>query len=505
MNTKRQSTKLTIVLIAAATALVATASTWTLTAQEPAVRQSRSQANSLSAAFRYAAKEVLPSVVTIRKSAPPVRADETRGRRPQGQNPFEGTPFEEFFRSEPGLRRFYEDGPSTPRRDGGGMGTGVIIDPSGIVLTNRHVVQGGGEVTVTLGDGREFTATKVLSDERTDIAVLWIEDSGSLDAATLGDSDLMEIGDWVLAAGNPLGLFESVTAGIISAKGRGLGINRREDFLQTDAAINPGNSGGPLVNLDGEVIGINTAIASRTGGYQGYGFAIPINLVKWVADQLIEKGMVERAYLGTAVDDVTQEVATQFDIDVGSGALILSVFTNSPAEDAGMEPGDVVQQFGDADIRKARDLTSAVERVEVGGTVPVRILRNGEPMTLDVTVLAMPQDYGLASRNGRMPRSSPEQQPGNLGMEVAPLTDDVASHLGLRDAQGVVITSVAPGSLAARANLAPGMVVSQVNRQPISSVEEFSAAMNEESPARDSVLLLVRTEEGSRLIVIPTG
>ena len=507
MNTKRASTKLIVAGIVAVSAIIATLSTLTLiaslTAQEAASRPSRRQADDLSAAFRYAAKKVLPSVVTIRKSAAPVEEIEFQGRR-QGRNPFEGTPFEDFFGNDPNFRRFSEGGPSTPRWSQPGMGTGVIIDPSGIVLTNRHVVEGNGEISVTLGDGREFIATKVLTDTRTDIAVVWIENGGTLEAATLGDSDQMEIGDWVLAAGNPLGLYESVTAGIISAKGRSLGTSMREDFLQTDAAINPGNSGGPLVNLDGEVIGINTAIASRTGGYQGYGFAIPSNLVRWVADQLIEKGVVERAFLGTVVGNVTQDIATQFDIAVGSGAFISSVFTDSPADKAGLEPGDVVQQFGDAEIRESSDLTRAVERVEAGGTVQMKILRDGQPMTLDVTVEAMPQDYGLAERNGRLPPSRPEQPAGNLGIEVAPLTDDVAEHLALRDAQGVVITSIAPGSPAAQFNLAPGMVIALVNRQPVGSVEEFNAAMNENSSERDSVLLLVRTEEGSRLIVIRT-
>ena len=506
MGTKRASAKLTMVCVLAITALVAAVSTWSLTAsltaQEPGIPPSRRHADELSAAFRYAAKEVLPSVVTIQKIAAPVRRDEVRPRRPR-ENPFEGTPFEDFFREDPNLRRFFDDGPSTPRRGPIGMGTGVIIDPSGIVLTNNHVVEGDGDIRVRLGDGREFTATKVATDPRTDLAVVWIKNGGTLKAAHLGDSDEMEIGDWVLAVGNPLGLYESVTAGIISAKGRvNVGVALREEFLQTDAAINPGNSGGPLVNLDGEVIGINTAIASRTGGYQGYGFAIPSNLVKWVAGQLIEHGEVQRAYLGTEIREVSQEIATQFGLAVHSGALIWSVFADSPAEQAGLEPGDVVQQFGDTKITGPRDLTGAVEKTKVGTRQRMRILRDGKPMSLDVTVRSMPKEYGLARRGIRGERFERERDAGELGVEVEPLTEEVARGLDMRDGEGVVITFVERNSPAAAAGLTEGMVITQVNRKPVRSVEDFRAALKERSPDREGILLLVRTERGSRFVVI---
>ena len=506
MGIMRSSSKLTMVCVLAITALVAAVSTWSLTAsltaQEPSIPPSRRQADELSAAFRYAAKEVLPSVVTIQKIAAPVRRDEARPRRPR-ENPFEGTPFEDFFRDDPNLRRFLEEGPSTPRRGLTGMGTGVIIDPSGIVLTNNHVVEGDGDIRVRLGDGREFTATKVAKDLRTDVAVLWIENGGSLKAASLGDSDKMEIGDWVLAVGNPLGLYESVTAGIISAKGRvGLGVSMSEGFLQTDAAINPGNSGGPLVNLDGEVIGINIAIASRTGGYQGYGFAIPVNVAKWVAGQLIEHGEVQRAYLGTEIKEVSQEIATRFGIDVRSGALIWSVLAESPAEQAGLKPGDVVQQFGETKITGPHDLTRAVEKTKVGSSQRVRILRDGKPMSLDVTVRLMSKDYGMARRGIRREPREREQAAGELGVEVEPLTDEVARGLNMREGEGVVITFVESNSLAATAGLTEGMVIMQVNRKPVRSIEDFRAALKERSPDRKSIFLLVRTERGSRFIEI---
>jgi len=263
--------------------LAAIAIAWPARAQED---DAVDQAKSLSRAFRAAAKKVLPTVVTVRTVVKP--HEEKKGE--PGQNPFKGTPFEDLFGDEvPG---FNFDVPETPEL---GLGSGVIIDASGIVLTNNHVVEGADEVVVRLADGRELPATDIKVDARTDLAVLRIKASEPLPAAPLGDSDKLEIGDWVIAVGNPFELEGTVSAGIISAKGRTLGSVGRARFLQTDAAINPGNSGGPLVNLDGEVVGINTAIFSRSGGYQGIGFAIPINLAKWVTPQLIRGGRVERA------------------------------------------------------------------------------------------------------------------------------------------------------------------------------------------------------------------
>ena len=226
-----------------------------------------------------------------------------------------------------------------------GSGSGVIVDPSGIILTNNHVVAGGGEVTVRLGDGREFKAVGIKTDPKSDLAIVRIEAGSPLPAARLGRSSEVEVGDWVLALGQPFGLEGTVTAGIVSAKGRGLGITDREDFIQTDAAINPGNSGGPLVNLDGEVIGINTAISTNSGGYQGVGFAIPIDLAKWVGGQLEQSGTVHRAYLGVVIQPVTQEIAEQLKVKVHNGVLVREVRDNTPAAKAGVQPGDVILRF----------------------------------------------------------------------------------------------------------------------------------------------------------------
>ena len=289
-------------------------------------------AQALSQSFREAIKAVQPAVVMIRSESPlPVNME---GNAPGGDEPFGGQ-----FPGMPDLRKFFKEFPEVPRHGQGGMGSGLVIDASGVILTNRHVVADGRDITVRLHDGREFKATKVVADPQADLAVLRIEGAGRLTAAKLGDSDKAEVGDWVLAMGNPFGLEGTVTAGIISAKGRGVGINERENFIQTDAAINPGNSGGPLVNLDGEVIGINTAISSRSGGNEGVGFAIPINLAKWVADQLSHGGTVHRARLGVIVQPLTNDLAKQFGLKPGEGVLVADVGRGQPGGEDRPEGG----------------------------------------------------------------------------------------------------------------------------------------------------------------------
>ena len=286
----------------------------------------------MSKAFHDAASQILPSVVMITNT--PMVAQQSEKQAPSADDDaeampfgFRGTPFGDMFKN-PEFRRHFKEFPSHPTPEMPGRGTaagsGVIVDPAGIILTNNHVVAGGGQVMVRLQDGREFKAVDIKTDPKTDLAILRIEGVGKLPAARLGDSGKVEVGDWVLALGQPFGLEGTVTAGIVSAKGRGIGITDREDFIQTDAAINPGNSGGPLANLDGEVIGINTAISSSSGGNQGIGFAIPSNLAKWVGGQLETAGKVHRAYLGVAIQPVTQSLAQQFKGKVGEGVLVTS-------------------------------------------------------------------------------------------------------------------------------------------------------------------------------------
>ncbi|MEX2176250.1 MAG: Do family serine endopeptidase [Pirellulaceae bacterium] len=463
-------------------------------------------ASALSEAFRSSAERVLPAVVSIHHESKPkvVRREQNAPRNGRRQLP------PEFEDLDPLLKRFFEDAPgrdgqemrpSVPRQS---SGSGVIIDPSGVILTNNHVVAGGGKITVKLHDGREYEATEVLTDPNTDLAIVRIEAGDKLPVAELGNSDKLQVGDWVLALGQPFGLENTVTAGIISAKGRNIGMMRHEEFLQTDAAINPGNSGGPLVNLLGEVIGVNTAISSSSGGFQGIGFAVPVNVARWVSTQLLKDGKVHRAYLGVGIQPVDQDLATQLGMSRPTGALITDVQPDSPAAVAGIKPLDVIVEFGTAEIDNHRQLQAVVGRSPIGKAVPVVVLRNGKEVELAVTVREQPEHYGVPAAEEPPEREGSAVQPSEfnkLGLEVSPLTGDVAQQLGLTAGQGVVITAVEAGSAAQRAGLAPSMAIVQIGRKNVKSVEEFTAAV-EAASLEKGVLLLVRAAEGSRFVVL---
>jgi serine protease Do len=459
-------------------------------AEEPAIEQ----ANALSRAFRSAAKKVLPTVVKIRVTSPPVKGKAT----PEQPNPFKGTPFEDYFGDEmPGFR-FHGQ---VPRRSG--VGSGVIIDASGIILTNNHVVEGGGEVVVELADGRSYKAADIKRDEQSDLAVVRIKAEGSLPAATLGDSDQIEIGDWVLAIGTPFELDQTVSAGIISAKGRGLG-DTRAKYLQTDAAINPGNSGGPLVNLNGEVVGISTAIASSNGSYQGVGFAIAANTAKWVSRQLIETGNVQRAYLGVGVQKPGGELAGSLGVSPGKGIVVSEVFEGSPAAEAGLQEGDVIIRFAGQPVDTPIQLQEAVERCPMGSKQKADILREGKPQTLEVVVKTLPADFGAAPRGPRQPRrqgETPSYDSKELGLSVADLTPEVAKQLGYAGAGGVVVTEVDPAGIAAGADVREGAIILRVGRAAVANIAEFKAAVEKQSLA-DGVMLLVRFGGGNRYVIL---
>ncbi|REJ69196.1 MAG: PDZ domain-containing protein [Planctomycetota bacterium] len=341
-------------------------------------------AKSLSRAFRNVAETTTPSVVTLSVSK---NLRNVLGG--DGENPFTDRRRSELF------RRFQEEMRRNPERfQQNGVGSGVIIDTSGIILTNHHVVQGADRVVVRLHDGREFEATDIRTDEATDLAVLRIEGAENLTAARLGDSDQMDIGDWVIAIGTPFELEFTVSAGIISGKGRSLRDSgerdRRTTFLQTDAAINPGNSGGPLLNLDGEVIGINTAIASRSGGNDGIGFAVPSNLVRWISRELIAHGEVRRAYLGVSIAEITASIARQFGLERGSGVLVAEVRSGSPAESAGLQVGDVITRIGGTAVRTPGELQRIVERSSTRSTQTLAIVRDDQSQTLRVRLSDLP-------------------------------------------------------------------------------------------------------------------
>jgi serine protease Do len=461
-------------------------------------------ANGLSKAFRDAAERVAPSVVMITNSPAVAQMANDRGR--PSERSWDQNPFGEMFPGLPGpeLHRFFRELPSVPempRHGVQGMGSGVIVDPSGVILTNNHVVDGGGKITVRLHDGREFDAVEVKQDPKTDIAIVRIEGAADLKAAQLGNSEETLVGDWVIALGQPFGLEGTVTAGIVSAKGRGIGITARENFIQTDAAINPGNSGGPLVNLKGEVIGINTAISSSSGGYQGVGFAIPVNLAKWVGGQLEKQGVVHRAYLGVMIQPVTHPLAEKFGVKVHEGVLVTDVQSDTPAGKAGLKSGDVIVEFAGKAVASPQELQGVVERTEIGGKAMLVVVRDGKRMDLTVTLGEQPQEDGLAE-NGSGGFSKPNSSTfDKLGLQMETLGPEVAEQLGLKDTSGVVITEVQPGSSADRAGLETGMVITQANRQDIKSVEDFRKAL-EQQPLDKGVLLLARTPDGARFVVL---
>lgn len=489
MNNARTGGRCAVAIMGLLIMTVGLGPCWAAQDDEEAIKQ----AKGLSRAFRSAARKVLPTVVKVRTTSTP---RPVRGQL-HGRNPFNGTPFGELpdgDLSSPGNR--------IPRRRG--IGSGVIIDPKGIILTNNHVVEGADEIIIELPDGRQFKATNIRTDKQTDLAVLRIKTKAPLPAARMGDSSKMEIGDWVLAIGSPFELEQTVNAGIISGKGRMLGHVKRGDVLQTDAAINPGNSGGPLVNLDGEVVGINTAIASRNGGFQGIGFAIPINLAKWVTKQLIDHGSVERAYLGVGITEITSNLAQQLGMKPHQGVLVSEVYPKTPAALAGFQEGDVILKFAGHPVADPRDLQEVVERSEFGSKQKADIIRDGQPMALDVVVKSLPKSFGVASfspddKIGEEP--APSHADSQLGLEVADLSPEVAKQLGYGGNSGVLISGVDVDGIAAEVGLREGMLILRVGRQAVKTVAQFQAIMEKES-LKDGVLLLIRDPRGNRFVVL---
>jgi serine protease Do len=472
-------------------------------AKTPHDAQAISQAKTFSHAFRYAAEQAGPSVVKIRShtAAKKVKGV-TRGKNPFGErnNPFKGTPFEDMF---PDGQFFGGDQGDfgMPERDG--VGSGVIIDRAGIVLTNNHVVQGADEVTVVLSDGREFKGTDIKTDPKTDLAVVRLQGAKDLPAAKLGNSDEMEIGDWVLAIGCPFELDHTFSAGIISGKGRELSDGNHARFLQTDAAINPGNSGGPLVNIDGEVVGINTAIATNSGGYQGIGFSIPINTAKWVTSQLTEKGRVSRSYLGIQLEEISSDLAGKLGVHSNEGVLVAEVMPNTPAAAAGVKEGDIVTAFAGTSVQSPHDIRDLVEKAPVGSKQTLSIERDGKHLSFDVMLKALPDnlaDSGVV-RKGRVERdqSGATYSSDEFGLEVADISGKEAETFKGYD--GVVIRQVDEGSPAAKKGLQPGMLIRSVNKSAVKNVEQFAEAMKKVSP-QEGVLLLVRTVSGNHYVVL---
>jgi serine protease Do len=461
-----------------------------------ATAQALVHANALSAAFRNAAEIATPSVVVVR-SRVKLKQAEGRGR---AANPFEGTPFEGMFPD--GLPEGFEFNAPEGRMPGrSGVGSGVIVSDEGLVITNNHVVEGADEVVVELADGREFEAVEIKTDPESDLAVVKLKDARGLPVAKLGDSDKLSIGDWVIAIGNPFDLETTVSAGIISGKGRELGSIRRAQFLQTDAAINPGNSGGPLVNLSGEVVGINTAIASNSGGYQGIGFAIPVNLAKWVTGQLIDKGTVERAFIGVQMGPLDRRMAQKLNVADRKGVLVSDVVADSPAAAAGVQPLDVITGFDGEAIDGPRTLQQLVEQSEIGRGHTLTVLRDGKPLTLKINVKPLPRDLS-AVRPVRpvQPEAGEETFYAQaFGLEVrdkGSVAEDAYAEF-----EGVLVDRVDPDGLAAEAGIGPGMLVRKVGRTPVASIAEFAAAVEKES-ADEGVVLQIRSPRGNSVVLL---
>jgi serine protease Do len=374
-----------------------------------------------------------------------------------------------------------------------GQGSGFIISPDGYIMTNNHVVGDADKVTVKLEDGREFTAKTVGTDPHSDVAIIKI-DAKNLPVLALGDSDALEVGNWVLAIGNPFGLSHTLTAGIVSAKGRSsLGLTDYENFIQTDAAINPGNSGGPLVDLNGKAIGMNTAIFSQSGGSMGIGFAIPINMAKAIKNQLIKTGSVTRGYLGIVIQDLTPELADSFGLDDHQGILVAEVTTDSPAEKAQLKQGDVIVKFDGKAVEEVGAFRNYVSLKAPGTRENITILRDGKQRTLTVTIGTLPDSGPMAGIDAHTP--------DNLGLTIQTLTPDLAQQFGYQEDKGVVVTQVAPGSVAALADIQPGMLIQEVNRKQVQDVNEFKQAIRKSENSK-TVLLLIREGQYSRYVVL---
>ncbi len=456
-----------------------------------------------SKAFAEVARKVSPSVVLIQVERETEAMQMQPFGFPFGNGDGDNFPFgDEFF------RRFFGDRlPDSPRHNAPGkkqqgkqrsvvgQGSGFVFTANNkktYILTNNHVVEGNDKISVKFLDGREFEAKIKGTDPKSDIAVIEIEASG-LPAVQIGDYSQLEVGEWVVAIGNPFGLSHTLTVGVVSAKGRtSLGINDYEDFIQTDAAINPGNSGGPLVNLDGEVIGMNTAIFSRSGGYMGIGFAIPINLVQRIANQLIEKGEVVRGYLGIMIQPLTADLAKSFELKNEKGILIAQVTKNSPADKAGLKAGDVIVNFQGRPVSEVGDFRNQVAMEQPGSKVEFDIIRDGKQRSVTVKIDKL-TDNKLATQES-------SQASEKLGLAVQTITADLAKQLGIKAGKGVVVTEVAPGSVAMMAGISRGSVILEVNRKAVNTAAEFDQAVK--SSANNKVLLLVRDDEVSRYVVL---
>ena len=442
----------------------------------------------IPADFSTLAEAARPGVVNIRTV-----------RTIQGGGPV----FKHFFGEPFGKGNPFEDfsgpGPKGPQRQfkQQSLGSGFILDREGHVVTNNHVVENAVKIKVKLADGKEFEAQVVGRDPNTDLALIKIKGSNGLTPLPTGDSDKLRVGSWVLAIGSPFGLEQTVTSGIVSAKGRVIGAGPYDDFIQTDASINPGNSGGPLLNMKGEVVGINTAIFSRGGGNVGVGFAIPVNMANGIIAQLKDAGEVTRGWLGVGIQNLTPELAEYYGAEDNQGALVTQVFDGDPADRAGIRKGDIITAVDGKKIATSRELSQEVANSRVGEKVSVSVLRDGRERSVEVE-LTKRKDSRLSLRD---PADDSGAENGDLGLKLSELTPDTARRLGLESVeQGVVVTGVDPEGKGAEAGIEPGDLIKEINRERIGSLKDYRMQMAAVNSGDEVKLLIQRPRAG--LVVI---
>ncbi|PIQ96263.1 MAG: serine protease Do [Nitrospinae bacterium CG11_big_fil_rev_8_21_14_0_20_56_8] len=445
--------------------------------------------------FVEIAKKENPAVVNVSTRAKRVQTREFRSPFPKDHSPDRNPnpnpdPFRDFY------DRFFGD--RTPPRPRNGMGSGFMIDPEGHILTNFHVVEDAEEITVILEDDKEYTATLIGSDSKTDIALIKVNvEPGSTHKfpyVKLGDSDKVEVGEWVMAIGNPFGLSHTVTVGVVSALGRSIGAGPYDEFIQTDASINPGNSGGPLINLQGDVIGINTAIISgNSGGNVGIGFAIPINIAKGILKDLKEKGSVTRGWLGVMIQKITPELAKSFKLDEAEGALVGDVIPGGPADKAGVQRGDVIVEFDGKSIKAMEELPKVVAATIPGSAVNIVVVRNGSKKTLSVKVEVLKETQEEAALETDL-----------LGMQMQDITPELAQSLQLDTTDGVLVSDVAPGEAAAEAGLRRGDIITEINREPVRNMNDFNRIKANIKKGK-SALFLVRRGTNTIYVAVRIG
>ncbi|WP_338661893.1 Do family serine endopeptidase [Pararoseomonas sp. SCSIO 73927] len=459
--------------------------------------------------FRPLAQQLLPAVVSVQVSTSPAARNAQRPDAPDAPQAPPGSPFEEFFRDflernrPPGGGQGGQGGPrQQPQRRGQSLGSGFIIDAEKkFVVTNNHVVDGGTEINVVLSDNTTIQAEVVGTDPRTDIALLRLKTDRQLTAVQFGNSDEAQVGDWVLAIGNPFGLASSVSVGIVSARSRDIRQGLYDDFIQTDAAINRGNSGGPLFDMQGKVVGINTAIYSPSGGSIGIGFAIPSNLARGIVAQLEDGGRVRRGWLGVNIQQVTDEIGESLGLRPARGALVARAQEDGPAAKGGIRNGDVILRFNNQDVREMRNLPRIVAETRVGTAAPVVLWRDGKEETVTVTIAELPAEEAQAGNQSGRPRSEVVDLAG-LGLKVGPITGEARERFSLRAEQrGVLITEVDQNGPAAERDLRPGDVIVEVQQERVNTPQDVQnrvEALRRQN--RSTALLLVEGQQGQRFV-----